>query len=339
MFVSHAALDHEYVAGFVDNVLIRGGGLSSDSIFYSSGDDTGVRSGRDLMAEVRAEAGGTDLLIAMVTPTFQTRPVCIAELGAAWARNILFPLMSPDMDRSELEGVLPGLAIRSADDKAALNELADRLRSVGFEISVSTWGTGLEKWLSFLRKNPDVVKAATVLTPKQVDVLRDDLEAARSALDEEEERSADLARQVEELKSAKSAEDVRRITLPREESHRFEALRTSAEEALGAVAPIVAEAIWFELVESGMPYPNYMEEPDRSREAEEARHEGTLVENSSELLAANPEFPKIAAAVNAVHELIDFLAEPSEDFEDWFRDEYEVPMDLTKRACWRALLT
>lgn len=43
------------------------------------------------MEKVRGEAGSSKLVIALATPVYQTRPVCIAELGAALARGVLSP--------------------------------------------------------------------------------------------------------------------------------------------------------------------------------------------------------------------------------------------------------
>lgn len=339
VFISHAAVDKDYADAFVDSVLIRGAGLGAADIFYSSGDDTGVKSGNDLMADVRAQAASTILLVALITPTFQTRPVCIAELGAAWAREILFPLMAPTLQRSELEGILPGLAIRSAGDTSTLNELAERLKNLGVDINHQSWGVGLEKWRSFLRKNPNAVKSSETMTPGQIALLKNELEAARAALDEEETRTSELSNMVEALKKAKNAAEVRRITLPKDEVQRFEVILEDASRALRSIDAIVREAMWFDISEDGMPWPNYMEDPDAFRSAESAQLDGTLVRNSLERLVPNAEFPKVAAARTAVDRLRTFLKSPSAEFEEWFLSEYEVPMKLSNRACWRALFS
>ena len=95
VFVSHASSDKTFVDVFVNEVLRLGCALSTDELFYSSGAATGVPSGKDLMDFVRSQAGDSSLVVAVISPVFQTRPICIAELGAAWARSgRLFPTLA-----------------------------------------------------------------------------------------------------------------------------------------------------------------------------------------------------------------------------------------------------
>lgn len=72
---------------FVDTVLKVGCGLREEEIFCSSGEDTGVPSGSDLLHHVREQVEEGSLVIAIISSTFQTRPVCVAELGAAQSRT------------------------------------------------------------------------------------------------------------------------------------------------------------------------------------------------------------------------------------------------------------
>jgi hypothetical protein len=53
IFISHAAADKQSVDTFVDNIVRLGCGVPAESIFYSSGPDTGVPSGSDLNTYVR----------------------------------------------------------------------------------------------------------------------------------------------------------------------------------------------------------------------------------------------------------------------------------------------
>ena len=85
VFVSHAFDDRGLVDRFVDTILKLGCGLPITEIFYSSGEDTGIPSGRDLIHHVREEVSDSSLVLAIITPTFQTRPICVAELGAGGA--------------------------------------------------------------------------------------------------------------------------------------------------------------------------------------------------------------------------------------------------------------
>src|SRR4051794_12504579 len=150
LFVSHATADKPLVDTFVDTVVKLGCGVSAESIFYSSGGDTGVPSGVDLNTYVRDEVSEADLVLAIITPVFQTRPFCVAELGAAWSRaGQLFPVALPGMARGELDGVMSGMTIRYLNDPVALDELHDRIVELSAtKTATRTWGLYRDRWLT-----------------------------------------------------------------------------------------------------------------------------------------------------------------------------------------------
>ena len=150
VFVSHASADKAFVDVFVNEVLRLGCALSTDEIFYSSGAATGIPSGKDLMAFIRDQAEESSLVIAVISTVFQTRPTCIAELGAAWARpGRLFPILVPGLTRSTLDGVLPGLVTRHIDDPELLDELHDAIsRITGRYVPTLSWGDHKKRWLA-----------------------------------------------------------------------------------------------------------------------------------------------------------------------------------------------
>jgi hypothetical protein len=149
IFISHAAADRELANEFVDKIVRLGCNVPHESIFYTSGPDTGVPGGEDLNSYVRKQAGDAKLVIALITPTFQSRPFCIAELGSAWSRvGNLFPLAAPQLERTDLDGVLAGMTVREMTDESALDELHGRISEVvGRTTKAATWGGYKRKWL------------------------------------------------------------------------------------------------------------------------------------------------------------------------------------------------
>jgi hypothetical protein len=340
VFVSHAHADKEYADAFVDNVLIRGAGLRPEQVFYSSEADTGVSSGQTLLQAVRSEAGQATLIIALVTPWFQTRPVCIAELGAAWARDVLMPLMAPSMKRDELEGVLDGMVMRAADDRGAIDEIAGRLDTAGAALNTRSWNVGVEKWLSFLRVNPAIVKTPSIPTLKEIDSMRVDLDAARSALDDAGIDYSKLEERYNALKVAKTLEEIQTAVLPVDESERFGTLLDAARSALKELSPVLSDALWYQLAGVDLVLPSRYDDATRHDKLIEQTHVGTLsLDDDSDVLSLDPGFPDVVAASDAVELLRDFLQldSVSEDFHLWFLKTHRVPMDLTKKACWDAL--
>jgi hypothetical protein len=336
IFVSHAGADKPLVDHFVDDVIRLGCGAQSNEIFYSSGEDTGVPSGDDLMAHVRQQVTNTSLVVAVISPNFQTRPVCIAELGAAWSRaGSLFPLLVPEMPRNALAGVLPSMLIRYINDSSALDELHDRLSEVvGFTTSAATWGRFREKWLASVDIYAAEIVTARVPTLRELEVAESNLQSARQALGDAQGEIAELHEQIEKLAKAKTAEGVRQIRLPKSELRRFEALRDDAHIALAALPGIVQNALWFSIQRQGMPWPKDYSGTDEVRKSIE---DGFLVLTFDDRLEPNGEFGKVQRADTAVREVARFLDNVSVNFSDWFRAKYDMPPKLDNKAVWNAL--
>jgi hypothetical protein len=269
--------------------------VSATDIFYSSGEDTGVPSGEDLNSYVREQVADAGLVIALVTRAFRTRPFCIAELGAAWSRvGNLFPLAMPGIDRTDLDGVLAGIAVRHMDDGAALDELRDPVAQVsGSPISAKTWGRYKQQWLA----NVDALVAGLPpvehATLEELLRLRSDLEETRDALVDSEAQRRRLQGQVDALAEAKSAAEVADIVLPADEVERFRALANAASSAAYRLDSIVVEALWYEMVEDGMPWPDQIDESIRFDRAQSACRDRMLVESAADQLIPNDRIPDI----------------------------------------------
>lgn len=341
VFVSHAAADSALVDPFVDTVLKLGCGLSAEEIFYSSGEDTGVPSGSDLLAHVRNEVEEAGLVVAIISPTFQTRPVCVAELGAAWSRTgNLFPMAVPGMRRVDMEGVLQGMLVRYIDDPVALDELHQRVGEVRGEHSkTTTWGRHKAFWLANVKTHAAKLTEPEVVTTDELQRVRLELEGTRAALSDSERERRTLATQLERLAEAKDAQERREALLPDDEKERFEALVAEADAAVRRLDSIVVEALFFEISEGSMPWPNSFDDRYRYERAKKAVEDGDLVEDANEQLVPDREIADVRAASQAITRLRQFLEqESSEGFDDWFREEFGGPPDLGKRRIFESVI-
>ncbi|WP_300265597.1 hypothetical protein [Microbacterium sp.] len=339
--MSHANADRSYVDKFVNSILIRGAELRSADIFYTSAADTGVGSGKNLMETVRNEAGSSQLVIAMVTPVYQTRPVCVAELGAAWARGVLFPVMAPGMKRSELEGVLPGLLIKAVDDDDVLDEISDRLSGLGYGFSASSFGVGKADWKSAMRGDPGVAKLAPSPSLDQLKRVEAELDSTRLALDQTRQELEEQRLRNDKLSRAKSAAEVLDADLPSDERERFAALRSQAVKALDNVSNPVMECIWHEISGVEMYLPNRMDDERLHDEILREVKDGRLnLDEETNEVSADPEFEEVGIALAATAALNEYLDEQdrSEPFVDWFKKEFKTPMNLSKKGCWNAII-
>ncbi len=334
--MSHAAADKPFVDHFVDDVIRLGCGAKTDEIFYSSGEDTGVPSGDDLMAHVREQVSDTSLVVAIISPTFQTRPVCIAELGAAWSRaGSLFPMLVPGMPRTALSGILPNILVKYINDGSALDELHDRLSKIfSSTTSSATWGRYREKWLASVDRYAAEIPTARVPTLNELELAESNLLSAREALKDAHEDIAGLREQVERLAKAKGVEEVKRIRLPKSESKRFEMLVDNARTALSFLPIIVQNALWHSIRGQGMPWPNDYSGADEARKAYD---NGFLMETTDDRLTPNVEFGQVNRADIAVREVDRFLDSASISFKEWFRAKYDMPPKLGNKAAWDVL--
>ncbi|WP_229070483.1 toll/interleukin-1 receptor domain-containing protein [Actinoplanes sp. DH11] len=340
IFISHANADKELVDAFVDYMLDIGANAAKEDVFYSSGHSGyGANSGTDLMAEIRGQIAETTLVIALVTPMYQARPVCIAELGAAWGRagNNLFPVLLPGMSREELKGVLTPMTVRYMNDEDFLTELHSRAcAAMGKKQDVASFTRAKSRWLEELKRISPTLRRPTVVTEAQLKDLQSKLEDAQNRLAEKSKEVAVLSHQIGLLKSATTEEDRKEALRPTEPIERFEALREEALEALRALNNrVVREVIRAKIGGFSAEYPNIFNDPSGADLVAEAIDAGHLKRDDEEPLELDESFPKVATALEAVEALQEFIADANDAFDEWFDEEFEgLPKKLSSKLVW-----
>ena len=124
LFLSHAVEDENLADLVVSRLLRLGLDVPNERIFYSSNPATGVPGGAGWFGWIEERLRDSQLVVALVTPTFLTKPFCLVETGAAWIEQKLEVLTFSDE-----RGVLSSLQMLDARDSADLNAFADRVRS------------------------------------------------------------------------------------------------------------------------------------------------------------------------------------------------------------------
>lgn len=346
VFVSHASADGEYVEQFVSAVLQLGCGLDLENgdLFYTSGADTGVPAGADLMSYVRKEVGTANLVVALITPTYLTRPVCMAELGAAWGMvgdDRLFPLLAPGMRRGDLDGILPSLLIRFSNERDALDQLHERVgKAVERHSGAPTWGRHVRKWEKAADDLAARLPAPQVASVADLEKLERKVAQSDQVIDDMERQIAELEQQLKAVSALKDPADVARATLPTGHRERFDVLATRATKALQALRRVVREAVRCEVLGTEMPWPDGFEDQETRRDAQKAYEDGELLDGSGEdTLVPDYGFAKVSDAREALEELMTFLRKDAEpELFEVFQDEYGMPLDLGKRQVWETLL-
>jgi TIR domain len=340
VFVSHATVDSDLVEQFVDMIL-KSCGLTEADIFVSSIPGMDIPAGSDLLAAVRAEVSDTTLVIAVITPTYPTRPVCVAELGAAWGvAGKLLPVLVPGIDRDRLDGVLTGMKVDYLDQEKALDHIAERIETETGRrpANPAGWTRAKQKWLGAVDELVAALPTPQVISKDEHDELKAKLAETKQALADAETEVTTLKQTIEQLKAAKDAAEVTEILLPADDIERFEALREKAIAAIKGVAPIIQEAIRCRLSGDAMRWPDPMEDPGPASAAENAVTDGLLIDTGNGL-DPNGDHGPVRRAIQAVDTLASELDgqafEP--EFYEWFKNRYDGPPELGQRVIWRSV--
>lgn len=300
----------------------------------------GIPSGGNLNAYVKKEVGDAAIVVVILTPSFQTRPFCVAELGAAWSRtDLLFPIAAPGLQRNDLQGVLKGLIVKYLDDSQALDELHEAVcNAVGTSPGAKTWNSYKAKWLAKVKRLAASLEIPKIVTLEEFERVQGDAHGALQALSDAQSEIEELRVKIEQLKATKDPAAVRQILKPKNEIAEYEMLERAAISALSALPTPARDAIYWDMKHEDMPWPNPYEDKWASDQAEKARVDGWLAYgNTDDGLRPNLELGKVKRAVTAVQDFRKFLSSPDrgEEFYDWFTAEHdEIPPDLNNKLLW-----
>jgi hypothetical protein len=143
IFISHASADRKLADLLRDTLVL--GGIPRNRIFYSSSRATGIPSGTDVRAHLRSELQQSGLIIELISTTFLTRPMCLIELGGAWAlRKPTYPIVVPPLTRSQAVAQIGDVNMGQLGSREEIDdvfdELHDRLASdVGLPTTAAEW--------------------------------------------------------------------------------------------------------------------------------------------------------------------------------------------------------
>jgi len=169
IFISHASTDRKLADLLRDTLVL--GGIPRNRIFYSSSRVTGIPAGSDVRAQLRNELQQAGLIIELISTTFLSRPMCLLELGGAWAlEKPTYPIVVPPLTRSQVVAQIGDVNMgqlgspEEVDD--IFDELHDRLASeTGLTTTAAEWNPVARRFKEGL---PTVLAAlAAAAAPKR----------------------------------------------------------------------------------------------------------------------------------------------------------------------------
>lgn len=132
VFISHAELDKEFANEIVtlfEFIGVKG----KEKLLCTSVDGYRIPVGRDIVEYLREVFNNYDLFVIILhTHNYYTRPVCLNEMGAAWAlKTKYYSVLAPDFDFIQMTGVVNNkdvaIKIGAEDCEARINQLKNEL--------------------------------------------------------------------------------------------------------------------------------------------------------------------------------------------------------------------
>lgn len=152
IFISHSSLDKDIIDAFIDKILRLGLNIETNDIACTSREDTGVRTGDDIKLFIKENISACDFVFFMISDNYKNSPICLNEMGAAWATNRkVIPIIFPNIGFDSigwLYSITKGIRI---NDSLALDSLYDDINEVYKTGSrISTWNKNKNDFLDFV---------------------------------------------------------------------------------------------------------------------------------------------------------------------------------------------
>ncbi|OZE86006.1 hypothetical protein CH304_03695 [Rhodococcus sp. 15-649-1-2] len=350
LFISHAGDDEEYVTKFVETVLRLGCDISLDKVFYTSQRGTGIKSGDDLFTEMRQQAKASPLVIAIVSPMYLTRPTCLAEMGAAWAQKTLLPVLTPGLDRDDLPGPLKSMLIGKLDDDDVAGDFLDEIHdTVIMEFNLpkntSNWNRQRAAWLAGAARNQKLLGTVETYSADDVAKIEEKLNKKTRLYDDLTAAFSDLEERYDALYTAKTQEEIAAAVLPKDEIGQFRQLSGAVADYFQEknIPRCVVKAIRYHVSHDGLVLPDaYRDEDGEIPEFNDAEQRGYLSidDDPPPVVTLNQGHPQIQKSLTLVESFVAWFESPNrtEDFTEWFKKKFDLPVDSTSSDVWDAVL-
>jgi hypothetical protein len=126
IFISHASTDRKLADLLRDTLVL--GGIPRSRIFYSSSRAIGIPSGIDVRAHLRGELQQAGLIVELISTSFLARPMCLLELGGAWAlEKPTFPIVVPPLTRSQAVAQIGDVSMGHLGSPGEIDDVFDEL--------------------------------------------------------------------------------------------------------------------------------------------------------------------------------------------------------------------
>lgn len=212
IFISHATPDADLAEKLMD--FLQGQyDLKRDDFFMSS--DEEFQGGDDWISIIQTEMQNAKIILPVITPDFLESHFCLCELGAAWInkKSLLPVTLHPEnqqaLDRTPYRATVQVIPLNSVDNIARIGESFaakgefPRPNMVRFTKRAETL------YENTITEHSERIKNRKEFTEEEVNSLRLDLEEAKLAYEEADDKVLELEKEVTEIRKLKNAEDLK----------------------------------------------------------------------------------------------------------------------------------
>jgi hypothetical protein len=337
IFISHAVADKalaETLVSFLKEAI----GVPAKEIFCSSIDGHDIPFGNDFNQYMKDKIQQPQLVVLLMTPRYMESWFCLMELGATWAKSLkALPIVVPPIKFNVISSTLGLKQGWSIDNAVKIVDLRQIIRDLKISLEPRTehdWEKKRAIFNASVKRHLKNISPPTSVSAKDFDALKSEIELVRKEKDALEEAYAEAEELIEELKAAKSAEDVKIITAKHakfDASDRFSELLSNV---LDAKPPKISLPFYRNIIMDyyvkSVPI-NWWDE-DQKTDAEFAvQYKVMDSDHPYTFLWAGQKLKVVAAALK---ELDEFLA--SEEAEDFVKDRHREgdAMDLDDMSFW-----
>lgn len=150
LFISHAYADKALADLLRDSLVL--GGVPTDWMFYSSARGTGIPSGQEVTTYLQRSLQQSGLVVELLSESFLSRPMCLMELGGAWALGVpTYPIVVPPLGRAtavqQIGNVQMGILGTDDELSQVFDELQDRItEDLEIRIKATEWNQAIRRF-------------------------------------------------------------------------------------------------------------------------------------------------------------------------------------------------
>jgi hypothetical protein len=154
VFISHSSEDSNIVEEVIE--ILEVVGLDSNQIFCTSFEGYSIGFGENFLNTIKCELSSDSLVIFILSKNFYESPVCLCEMGAAWALvKEHIPILIPPLEYSDIKGVIPLSQGFKINEPLKLNLFKEKIESdfsISNKLTMSIWERKRDRIIARIEK-------------------------------------------------------------------------------------------------------------------------------------------------------------------------------------------